>query len=218
MSFCSLTKGITPNICWFCLVLINSVLFNLLRVWIQPKLHCMVYSTITWTHRGRMSSYTANSKHWFATSFLQPLPYLVTSSGPENCQLTSSFFVGAQTVVSLLQTTHIISDVCFITDYVAYASSNKTKIVRIETELSFFLPRVDAPHVYVRAWALGCFHSFYQYPNLSEGADRVGGQQCGDKACPFSGVTKSGRVWRKVPESDARSVPCTMLRHAKPHT
>ena len=28
----------------------------------------------------------------------------------------------------------------------------------------------------------------------------------GDKECPFSGVTKSGRVWRKVPESDARSV------------
>ena len=26
--------------------------------------------------------------------------------------------------------------------------------------------------------------------------------------CPFSGVTKSGRVWRKVPESDARSVEC----------
>ena len=24
--------------------------------------------------------------------------------------------------------------------------------------------------------------------------------------CPFSGVTKSGRVWRKMPESDARSV------------
>ena len=46
----------------------------------------------------------------------------------------------------------------------------------------------------------------YQYPNLSEGTDRVGGQQRGDKECPFSGVTKSGRVWRKVPESDARSV------------
>ena len=39
------------------------------------------------------------------------------------------FFVGAQTVVNLLQTTHIISDVSFITDHVAYASSNKTKIV-----------------------------------------------------------------------------------------
>ena len=36
----------------------------------------------------------------------------------------------------------------------------------------------------------------YQYLNLSEGADSVG-----------EGVTKSGRVWRKVLESDARSVP-----------
>ena len=46
----------------------------------------------------------------------------------------------------------------------------------------------------------------YQYPNLSEGADRVAGQLLGDKECLFSGVTKSGRVWRRVPESDARSV------------
>ena len=52
-------------------------------------------------------------------------------------------------------------------------------------------------------------------PNLSEGADSVGGQLRGDKECccgtfcnkcPFSGVTNSGRIWRKVPESDARSV------------
>ena len=46
----------------------------------------------------------------------------------------------------------------------------------------------------------------YQYPNLWEGADRVGGQLRGDEECSFSGVTKSGRVWRKVPESDAGSV------------
>ena len=47
----------------------------------------------------------------------------------------------------------------------------------------------------------------YLYPtNLSEGADSVGGQLRGDKECPFSGVTKSGRVWRKVPESDDRRV------------
>ena len=72
-----------------------------------------------------------NSKHWFTTSFLQPLPYLVTPQVPENCQRTSSFVVvgGVQTVVSLLPTTQIISDVCFITDHVAYASSNKTTIV-----------------------------------------------------------------------------------------
>ena len=46
----------------------------------------------------------------------------------------------------------------------------------------------------------------YQYQNLSEGVDRLGGQLRGDKECPFSGVTKSGRVWRKVPESETWSV------------
>ena len=49
----------------------------------------------------------------------------------------------------------------------------------------------------------------YQYPNLLEDADRVGRQLRGDKECPFSGVTKAGRVWRKVPESDVRSVART---------
>ena len=28
----------------------------------------------------------------------------------------------------------------------------------------------------------------------------------GDKECPFSGVTNSGRVWMRVAESNARSV------------
>ena len=79
--------------------------------------------------------------------------------GSRKLSANEQFFVGAQTVVSLLQTTQIISHVCFITDHVAYASSNKTRIIWIETELFFFLPGVDAPHVYVRAWALGCFHS-----------------------------------------------------------
>ena len=60
--------------------------------------------------------------------------------------------------VSLLQTTQMTPDACFVTDHVAYASSNKTKIVSVETELLCFLPGVDASHVYVRAWALGIFH------------------------------------------------------------
>ena len=47
----------------------------------------------------------------------------------------------------------------------------------------------------------------YWYPDLWEGADRVAGQLRGDKECPFSGVT--GKVWRKVPESAARSVQQT---------
>ena len=48
-----------------------------------------------------------DSRHWFTTSFLQLLPHLVTPQGPNNCQLTSKVFVGAQTVVRLLQTTQI---------------------------------------------------------------------------------------------------------------
>ena len=39
--------------------------------------------------------------------------------GPRKLSANKQFFVGAQTVVSLLQTTQIISDVCFITDHVA---------------------------------------------------------------------------------------------------
>ena len=62
---------------------------------------------------------------------------------------------------------------------------------------------MDVPHVYVRAWAQS---STILYPNPSEGADRVAGQLRENIECPFSGVAKSGRVWRKVPESDARSV------------
>ena len=125
--------------------------------------------------------------------------------GSRKLSANEQFFVGAQTVVSLLQTTQIIPDVCFITDYVAYASSDKTTIVEIETELLFF----------TRGGCVSCLRAClgtrliplsYQYPNLSEGADRVGGQLRGEKECPFSGVTKSDRVWRKVPESDARSV------------
>ena len=49
--------------------------------------------------------------------------------GSRKLSANEQFFVGAKTIVSLLQTTQIIPDVCFITDYVAYASSNKTTIV-----------------------------------------------------------------------------------------
>ena len=55
---------------------------------------------------------------------------------------------------------------------------------------------------------LGCYVASTDLlvPKLSEGADSVGGQLRGDKECLFGGVTSCGRVWRKVPESDARSV------------
>ena len=49
--------------------------------------------------------------------------------GSRKLSANDQFFVGAQTEVALLQTTQIISEVCFITHHVAYASSNKSKIV-----------------------------------------------------------------------------------------
>ena len=116
-------------------------------------------------------SVRSNSKHWFTTSFLQPLPYLVTPQGPENCQLTSIFVVvggGAQIVVSLLRTTQIKQGASCIAANKVDTSANKTTIVSIETELFFFfsffsffffLPGVDASHVYVCALVLGCFYS-----------------------------------------------------------
>ena len=74
---------------------------------------------------------------WWSAK-LQALVYDILSSttavfnyaiGPRKLSANEQFFVGVQTVVSLLQITPIISDVCFITDHVAYASSDKTKFV-----------------------------------------------------------------------------------------
>ena len=34
----------------------------------------------------------------------------------------------------------------------------------------------------------------YQYPDLAEGADSIGGRLCGDKECSFCGVNNSGSL------------------------
>ena len=53
----------------------------------------------------------------------------------------------------------------------SYTSSNKTNPGQMR-------------HVYMRARLLP---RSYQYPDLSEGTDRVGGQLRRDKECPFTG-------------------------------
>ena len=59
------------------------------------------------------------------------------------------------------------------------------------------------------------FPQSYLYPVFLEGADSVSDQLHGDKECPFSGVSiNSGRVWRKVLESDAWSM---MHEHIHAH-
>ena len=55
--------------------------------------------------------------------------------GPRKLSANEQFFVGAQTVVNLLQTT------------------------QIKQGVSFIAVGVNASRVCVRAWALGCFHS-----------------------------------------------------------
>ena len=93
--------------------IITEKIYNLHRPgWLWAKLQALVYDilpsiTAVFTYAIRSRKLSANEQ----------------------------FLVGAQTVVSLLQTTQIISDVCFITDHVTYASSNNTQIVWIETEL-----------------------------------------------------------------------------------
>jgi len=77
-------------------------------------------------------------------------------------------------------------------------------IINIETEPFFFLFYPVFTCVRLRACLGKLLPQSYCYSNLSEGVDRVGGELRGDKECPFSGVTKSDRVWRKVPESHAR--------------
>ena len=81
----------------------------------------------------------STSRHHLAIFKHQALAYDILPSttavfsyavGPRKLSANEQVFAGAQTVVSLLQTTQIISDVCFITDHVAYASSNKTRIWR----------------------------------------------------------------------------------------
>ena len=58
--------------------------------------------------------------------------------GSRKLSANEQFFVGAQTVVSLLQTTEIKKGVSFIAANKVYTSTNKTTIVWIKTELFFF--------------------------------------------------------------------------------
>ena len=63
--------------------------------------------------------------------------------GSRKLSSNEQFFVGAQTVVSLLQTMQIKQGVSFTAANRVYTSTNKTTIVWIETEL-FFFTWVDA--------------------------------------------------------------------------
>ena len=49
---------------------------------------CWIHHTETTERGSSMTAQDPNSKHWFTTSFLQPLHHLITPYVSENCQLT----------------------------------------------------------------------------------------------------------------------------------
>ena len=73
-----------------------------------------------------------------------------------------------------------------------------------------FLPGVDAFHVYVRAWALGCFHNLVSTQTFRRVLKTSVDSCVKIKSAPsVASVTSSGRIWRKETESDARGVIST---------
>ena len=90
------------------------------------------------------------------SSFLQPLP-----------SANKQFFVGAQRVVSLLQTIQVKQGVSFIAANKVYTKTDKTTIIWIDTELFFFLPGVDVSHDYVGAWATRLSQTFHMVLTVS---------------------------------------------------
>ena len=132
--------------------------------------------------------------------------------GSRKLSANEQFFVGAQTVVSLLQTTQIKQGASFITANKVYTSTIKPQSFESRRNsffslfFFFFFTRGRCVSCLRACFGARLLLQSYQYPNLSEGADRVGGHRRGDKEYSFSGVTKSGRGWRTVPESGAWSV------------
>ena len=96
----------------------------------------------------------------------------------------------------------------FIAANKVYISTNITTIVWIETEL-FLLPGVDASHVYVRASAIGCFYSHISTQTFRR-ALTASVDSCAEIEYPFSGVTKSGRVW--TVRACVRACVCACVR------
>ena len=82
-------------------------------------------------------------------------------------------------------------------------------------ETEFFLPGAGGLHVYVRVWTLSCFQSYYYYTQTFRRALTALVDSCAEikSANAFNGVTGSGRVWRKVPESNTWSVLSIPLHH-----
>ena len=188
------------------ILLLLSLLLEPLQHWCQQQNELENETNVQ--HKGQRSPITGPSPvHLWDPLWRRPLQDLATcpqrSRGRETCPSGDSSDLRA-TVTKTRPLWHH--------NYLDYPISQSppqtpsTGLQLVESRRNFFLPEVDVSHVYVHALALGCFYSLISTRTFSESADRVAGQLRGDKECPFSGIAKSARFWRKVPESDARSV------------
>ena len=103
-----------------------------------------------------------NSKHRFATSFLQPLAVFSYAADPRKLSANEQFFVCWCSNSNKFVTNN--SDKTRRVIYSRQRSLYQHKQKRLSSEsrrklFSFFLLGVDASRVYVRALALGCFYS-----------------------------------------------------------
>ena len=88
----------------------------------------------------------------------------------------------------------------FIATHVDYASTNKTRIVSIDTQRFLFLPAADAPHVYARARTLCCFHSLISIRTFRKALTASVDSCAVIKECPFSGVFTGSQARSKDQE------------------
>ena len=74
-----------------------------------------------------------------------------------------------------------------------------------ESRQNSFLSGVDASHVYMCALVLGCFYGQISTQTFQRALTTSLDSCAGIKSAPsVAFITKSGRVWRKVPENNAQ--------------
>ena len=125
--------------------------------------------------------------------------------GSRKLSANEQFFVGAQ-LSSKFVTNNSNKTRCVIYSRQQSLHQHKHNHNRLNRDGTLFFTRGGCASCLRACFGARLLLQSYYYPNLSEGTEHVAGRLCGDKKYPFSGVTKSGRVWRRVLESDAWSV------------
>ena len=116
MSFCSLTKGITPKTHMLCFVLINSVLLNLLCVWIWLSVVAVLQLWLagrTLTVAMQSSCFSAINAIWDVLVELKSLHWLARPEPAINIDLKKRTLASLLVLINTALTTSLPSPVRF---------------------------------------------------------------------------------------------------------